>query len=87
MFVTTLGMDNFDCTKMNAHFEKFISCLWKGLIHESKQALLTLPLPSLVPRPSATTPRWKIREGKKEGGSGKWAYYYVQLRWNVSGAN
>ena len=26
---------------------------------------------SLVPRPSATTPRRKIREGKKEGGSGK----------------
>ena len=27
--------------------------------------------PSLVPRPSATTPRRKIREGKMEGGSGK----------------
>ena len=23
MFVTTLGMDNFDCTKMNAHLKKF----------------------------------------------------------------
>ena len=22
LFVTTLGMDNFDCTKMNVHFEK-----------------------------------------------------------------
>ena len=40
MFVTTLGMDNFDCTKMNAHFEKFTACLREGLIHEWKQALL-----------------------------------------------
>ena len=31
MFVTTLGMDNFDCTKMNAHFEKFTACLREGL--------------------------------------------------------
>ena len=27
MFVTTLGMDNFDCIKMNAHFKKFRACL------------------------------------------------------------
>ena len=27
MFVATLGMDNFDCTKMNAHFKKFTACL------------------------------------------------------------
>ena len=45
MFVTTLGMDNFDCTKMNAHFQKFTACLREGLIHEWKQALLAPPLP------------------------------------------
>ena len=45
MFVTTLGMDNFDCTKMNAHFKKFIRCLREGLIHEWKQPLLAPPLP------------------------------------------
>ena len=45
MFVTTLGMDNFDCTKMNAHFKKFTACLREGLIHEWKQALLAPPLP------------------------------------------
>ena len=45
MFVTTLGMDNFDCTKINAHFEKFTACLREGLIHEWKQALLAPPLP------------------------------------------
>ena len=44
MFVTTLGMGNFDCTKMNAHF-KFTACLQKGLIQEWKQALLAPPLP------------------------------------------
>ena len=27
MFVTTLEMDNFDCTKMNACFQKFTACL------------------------------------------------------------
>ena len=37
MFVTTLGMDNFDCTKMNAHFKKFTAYLREGLIHECKQ--------------------------------------------------
>ena len=30
---------------------------------------------SLVPRPSATTPRRKIRERKKEGGSGKYRHW------------
>ena len=44
-FVATLGMDNFDCTKMNAHFQKFTACLREGLIHEWKQALLAPPLP------------------------------------------
>ena len=43
MFVTTLGMDNFDCTKMNPHFKKFTACLLEGLIHEWKQALLLAP--------------------------------------------
>ena len=45
MFVTTLGMDNFDCTKMNAHFKKFTACLQEGLIRNWKQALLASPLP------------------------------------------
>ena len=45
MFVTTLEMDNFDCTKMNARFQKFTACLQEGLIHEWKQALLAPPLP------------------------------------------
>ena len=45
MFVTTLGMDNFDCTKMNADFKKFTACPREGLIHERKQALLAPPLP------------------------------------------
>ena len=38
MFVTTLGMDNIDCTKMK----------WEGLIHEWKQALLAPPLPLIL---------------------------------------
>ena len=45
MFVTTLEMANFDCTKMNAHFKKFTACLREGLIHKWKQALLAPPLP------------------------------------------
>ena len=44
-FVTTLEMDNFDCTKMNARFQKFTACLRERLIHEWKQALLAPPLP------------------------------------------
>ena len=45
MFVTTVGIDNFDCTKMNAGFQKFTTCLCEGLIHKRKQALLAPPLP------------------------------------------
>ena len=37
MFVTNLGMNNFDCTKMNTHFEKFTAGLWEGLIYEWKE--------------------------------------------------
>ena len=48
MFVTTLGMDNFDCTKINAHFKKFTACVREGLIHEWKQALLAPPLPLML---------------------------------------
>ena len=40
MFVTTLGMDNSDSTKMNAHFKKFKACLQEGLIHEWWYAFL-----------------------------------------------
>ena len=42
MFVTTLGMDDFDCTKMNAHLKKFIACLREGLIHKWKQVFIHL---------------------------------------------
>ena len=42
---------------------------------------------SLVPRPSVPRPVGKLEMEKLEGGSGKPAYYCVQLRWNVSGAN
>ena len=48
MFVTTLEMDNFDCTKMNARFQKFTACLREGLIHKRKQALLAPPLPLML---------------------------------------
>ena len=44
-FVTTLGMDNFDCNKMNAHFQKFTACLREGLIYKWKQTLLAPPFP------------------------------------------
>ena len=47
MFATTLGMDNFDCTKMNAHFKKFTACLREGVIHEWKQALVVRTLPAV----------------------------------------
>ena len=43
-----LRMDNFDCTKMNAHFKKFTACLREGLIHKWKQALLAPPLPIML---------------------------------------
>ena len=42
MFVTTLGMDNFDCTKMNAHFKKFTACLREGL-NSRVEASVTSP--------------------------------------------
>ena len=45
IFVTTPEMDNSDCTKMNAHFEKFTAWLREGLIHGWKQALSAPPLP------------------------------------------
>ena len=64
MSVTALVMDNFDSTKMNAHFT---TCLWKGLIHEWKQ---TLPhrftLKSLkkkhdsVPHKTTVQPLWVL---------------------------
>ena len=47
-------MDNFDCTKMNACFQKFTACLREGLIHERKQALLAPPLPLMLPRICST---------------------------------
>jgi len=40
VFVTTLKMDNFDCTKRNAHFT---ACLWEGLFQEWKHKLLAPP--------------------------------------------
>ena len=45
MFVTILGMDNFDCTKMMTYLKKITACLREGLIHEWKQALLAPPPP------------------------------------------
>ena len=42
MFVTTLGMDNFDCTKMNAHFKK-IHSLSTGGAHSRVEASITSP--------------------------------------------
>ena len=47
MFVTTLEMNNFDCTKINAHFKKFTACLWEGLIHEWTITLLAPHLPRI----------------------------------------
>ena len=32
--LTTLQMNNFDCTKMNAYFNRSIACLQGGLIHK-----------------------------------------------------
>ena len=60
MFVTTLGMDNFDCTKMNAHFKKFTACLREGLIHECKQALLAPPLPLILLNNSRLFPHTNV---------------------------
>ena len=42
MFVTIVGMDNFDCTKMNAHFEKFTACV-RGGAHSRVAASITSP--------------------------------------------
>ena len=41
-FVTTLGMDSFDCTKMNAHFKK-IHSLSMGGAHSRVEASITSP--------------------------------------------
>ena len=43
MFVATLGMDNFDCTKMNAHFKK-IHSLSTGGAHSQVEASITSPI-------------------------------------------
>ena len=45
MFVTTLKMDNFGCTKMNAHFQKFTACTWEELIYKYN---LASPLPLIL---------------------------------------
>ena len=42
MFVTTLGMDNFDCTKMNVHLKK-IHSLSTGGAHSRVEANITSP--------------------------------------------
>ena len=41
MFVTTLGMDNFDCTKMNTHFRQKIHSLSTGGAHSRVEASIT----------------------------------------------
>ena len=43
MFVTTLGMDSFDCTKMNAPAFKKIHSLSTGGAHSRVQASITSP--------------------------------------------
>ena len=45
MFVTTLEMDNFDCTKMNARFQKF-TALSTGGAHSRVEASITSPTSS-----------------------------------------
>ena len=54
-----------------------------GQPHENFRQILGYSRPQTL----RATSRQKIGEGKKEGGSGNRAYYFVQLRWNVSGAN
>ena len=50
MFVTTLGMDNFDCTKMNAHFKKFTAM---GGARSQMEACIASPTsPPYVGKPS-----------------------------------
>ena len=51
MFITTLGMDNFDCTKMNAHF-KNIHSLSTGGAHSQVEASIHSPLPLMSPNNS-----------------------------------
>ena len=76
---------------MSSHLgspKKNIECFDSNSLSRMYATLLKLMLKlSLIPRPSATRPHRKIGEEKKEGGSGKRAYYYVQFHWNVSGAN
>ena len=43
MFVTTLGMDNFDCTKMNAHNFQKIHSLSTGGAHSRVETSTTSP--------------------------------------------
>ena len=43
MFVTTPGMDNFDCTKMNAHNFQNIHSLSTGGAHSRVQVSITSP--------------------------------------------
>ena len=43
MFVTSLGMDNFDCTKMNAHFKKNSQLVYGGGAHSRVEASITSP--------------------------------------------
>ena len=47
MFVTTLGTDNLDCTKMNAHFKK-IHCLSRGGVHSPVEVSITSPTSALI---------------------------------------
>ena len=42
MFVTTLELDNFDWTDINARFK---ACLREGLIHKWKDTLVAPPFP------------------------------------------
>ena len=47
--VTTLGMDNFDCTKMRMYILKNSQLVYgRGFIQEWNQALLAPPLPLML---------------------------------------
>ena len=51
MFVTTLGTDNFDCTKMNAHLKKFTACLLVSparLSHREKRVSDSGQIPIII---------------------------------------
>ena len=54
MFVTTLGIDNFECTKMIAHLKKFTAWLQEGLIHEWKQTITSPTSPPYVAKQLTT---------------------------------